>query len=78
MSVRMNAEISGTIKDRRLRFSLQILEAKAQLELVYLCCHAHSNPHKPHKTATPTLLKNVLIFFLFLLVYLFMFYQFLK
>jgi len=27
------------------------------------CCHAQSNAHKPHKTATITLLQNVLILF---------------
>jgi len=56
-------EILGTIKARRLRFSIQILEAKAQGKLVNPCCQSHCNAHKPHQATTPTLLKNVLTSF---------------
>jgi len=51
MSVRMNVEISGTMKARRLRFRIQILETKTQRKFVVPCCHAHSDAHKAHKKA---------------------------
>jgi len=56
MSVRMNAEISETIRARLLRFGVQISELLTQRKFVSAECHAHSNAHKPPKTADPTVL----------------------
>jgi len=50
----MNVEISGTIKARRLRLSIQILETKTSSKFVDTCSHAHSNARKPPETASPT------------------------
>jgi len=44
LSVRMNAEISETIRARLL----------TQRKFVSASCYAHSNAHKPPKTAAPT------------------------
>jgi len=49
LSVRMNAEISETIRARLLRFGVQIPDFSVE-------CHAHSNAHKPPKTVAPTVL----------------------
>jgi len=46
-SVRMNAEISKTIK---------IPKIPAQRKFVSAECHGHSNAHKPPKTVAPTVL----------------------
>jgi len=48
LSVRMNAEISETIRARLLRFGMQIPFSAM--------CHAHLNAHKPPKTVAPTVL----------------------
>jgi len=48
LSVRINAEISETIKARLLGFGMQIPE------LLSAGCHAHFNGHKPPKTLAPT------------------------
>jgi len=51
LSVRMNAEISETIRARLLRFGVHISELLTQRK-----SHAHSNAHKPPKTVDPTVL----------------------
>jgi len=48
LSVRMNAEISETIRARLLRFGVQIPELLTQLKF--------DNAHKPPKTVAPTVL----------------------
>jgi len=53
-SVRMNAEISETIRARLLRFGVQILSFLRKF--VSAECHAHSNALKPPKPVTPTIL----------------------
>jgi len=55
-SVRMNAEISETIRARLLRFGVQIPELHTQRMFVSVECQAHSNAHKPPKTVAPTVL----------------------
>jgi len=50
-------ETSGTIKARRLRFSIHIVETKTQRKFVDPCCHAHSKALKPEKIITPKFLK---------------------
>jgi len=55
-SVRMNAEISETIRSRLLRFGMQILELLTQRNFVSTMCHAHSNTHKPPKAVAPIVL----------------------
>jgi len=52
LSVRMNAEISETIRVWLLRFGMQIPELLTQRKLR----HAHSNAHKPPKTVASTVL----------------------
>lgn len=42
---------------------MYVTETKTQHMFVGPFCHAHSNAHKPHKTATPTFLKMVEYFF---------------
>jgi len=44
LSILMNVDL-GTIKARRLRLSIQILERQTQRKFVGPCCHAHSNAH---------------------------------
>jgi len=44
-SVRMNAEISETIRATLLRFGVQIPELLTQRKFVSAACHAHSNAH---------------------------------
>jgi len=39
----MNADISETIRDRLLRFGMQIPELPTQRKFVSAACHAHSN-----------------------------------
>jgi len=56
LSVRMNAEISETIRARLLRFGVQIPELLTQRMFASAKCHAHSNTHKPPKTVAPTVL----------------------
>jgi len=56
LSVRMNAEISETIRARLLRFGMQIPEFLTQRKFDSAMCHAHSNAHKPPKTVAPTVL----------------------
>jgi len=56
LSVRMNAEISETIRARILRFGVQIPELLTHRKFVSAKCHAHSNAHKPPKTVAPTVL----------------------
>jgi len=46
-SVRMNAEISETVRARLLRFGVQIPALLSKF--VSVECHAHSNAHKPGK-----------------------------
>jgi len=46
-SVRMNAEIPESIRDRLLGFGMQIPELLSQRKFVLAGCHAHSNAHKP-------------------------------
>jgi len=55
LSVRMNAEISETIRARLLRFGVQIPELLTQRKFISAECHAHSNAHKPLKPVTPTI-----------------------
>jgi len=43
MSVRMNTEISETIRSRLLRFGMQIPELLTQRKFVSAECHVHSN-----------------------------------
>jgi len=58
LSVRMNAEISETIRARLLRFGVQIPKLLTQRKLVSAMClvhsNAHSDAHKPPKTVAPT------------------------
>jgi len=54
LSVRMNAEISETIRAGLLRFGVQITDLLTQRKFVSAECHAHSNAHKPPKPVTPT------------------------
>jgi len=56
LSVRMNAEISETIRARLSRFDLQIPELLTQGKFVSAMCHGHSNAHKPPKTVASTVL----------------------
>jgi len=55
--VRMNAEISETRRPRVLGFGMQIPELLMQHKFLSAGCHAHSNAHKPPKTAAPSVLK---------------------
>jgi len=56
LSVRMNAEVSVTIRTRLLGFVMKIPELLGQRKFVSAGCHAHSNAHKPPKTVAPTIL----------------------
>jgi len=51
----MNAEISETIQGTILGLGMQISEIPAQRKFVSAECHAHSNAHKPPKSAAPTI-----------------------
>jgi len=62
LSVRMNAEISETIRARLLRLGMQIPELLTQRKFVSAMCHAHSNAHKPPKNVAPTIFSLVFIF----------------
>jgi len=53
-SVRMNSEISETIRARLLRFGVKTPELLTQRKFVSAECHAHSNTQKPPKTAAHT------------------------
>jgi len=53
-SVRMNDEISETIRASILGLGMQIPEIPAQRKFVSEMCH--SNAHKPRKTVAPTVL----------------------
>jgi len=55
-SVRMNAEISESMRVTKLGLGTQIPEIPAQRKFVSVECHAHSNAHKPPKTVAPTVL----------------------
>jgi len=55
-SVRMNAEISETIRATKLGLGMQIPEVSAQRKFVSEMCHAHSNAHEPPKTVALTVL----------------------
>jgi len=55
-SVRMNAEISETIRATILGLNMKISKIPAQRKFVSAECHAHSNAHKPPKTVDPTVL----------------------
>jgi len=59
--VRMNAEISETIRAWRSGFGMQIPEFFAQRKFVSARCHAHFNAHKPTKTVAPTVLYFITI-----------------
>jgi len=50
LSVRMNGEISETVRARLLRFGVQIPALLTQRKFISAECHAHSNAHKPTKT----------------------------
>jgi len=54
-SVRMNAEISETIRARLLTLGVQIPELLTQRKFVSAMCHAHFNAHKPPKPVSPTI-----------------------
>jgi len=56
LSVRMNAEISETIRATILGLGMQIPEIPAQRKIVSEECHAYSDAHKPPKTVAPTVL----------------------
>jgi len=56
LSVRMNAEISETIRASLLRFGIQIPELLTPRKFVSAMCHVHSNAHQPPKTVAPTVL----------------------
>jgi len=55
-SVRMNVEISETIRARPLGFGVQSPELLELRKLVSACCHAHFNSRKPPKAVAPTVL----------------------
>jgi len=55
-SVRMNAEISETVRVTILGLGTQIPEIPTQRKFGSVECHAHSNAHKPPKTVAPTVL----------------------
>jgi len=55
-SVRMNVEISETIRATILGLGMQIPEIPVQRKFVSAMCQAHSNAHKPLKTAAPIVL----------------------
>jgi len=55
-SVRMNAEISETMRVTILGLGTQVPEIPAQRKFVSVEYHAHSNAHKPPKTVAPTAL----------------------
>jgi len=55
-SVRMNAEISETMRVTILGLGTQIPEIPAQRKFVSVECHAHSNAHKPPKTVASKVL----------------------
>jgi len=55
-SVRMNTEISETIRGRLLGFGMQIPELLAQRKSISAGYHAYSNAHEPPKTVAPTVL----------------------
>jgi len=52
-SLRVNAEISETIRATILGLGMQI---PAQRKFVSEMCHAYSKAHKPTKTVAPTIL----------------------
>jgi len=55
-SVRINIEISDTIRATILGLGMQIPEIPAQRKFVSAMWHAHSNAHKSPKTVAPTVL----------------------
>jgi len=55
-SVRMNAEISETLRARQLGLGMNIPKLLAQRRFVSAACHAQSNAHKAPKTVAPTVL----------------------
>jgi len=54
MSVRINSEISETLRARLLGFGMQIPELLAQRKFTSAGCHSHFNALKPPKTVVPT------------------------
>jgi len=56
LCVRMNSEISVTIRATILRLGMQIPDIPAQRKTVSASYHAYSNAHKPPKTVSPTVL----------------------
>jgi len=54
-SVRINTEISDTIRATILGLCMQIPEIPAQRKFVSAMFHAHSNAHKSPKTVAPTI-----------------------
>jgi len=54
-SVRMNAEISKTIRATILGLGMQIPEIPAHRKFVSAGCHSYSNAHKPPKPVAPTI-----------------------